>query len=51
MQSHTKDFRKGADAALSDPKIQANLEGLYNGFHKARIDASDQTPDWDALQR
>jgi len=26
------------------------LEGLYNGFHQARIDASDQTPDWEALQ-
>ncbi len=50
MQSHTKDFRQGAVAALSDPKIQANLEGLYNGFHQARIDASDQTPDWEALQ-
>ena len=50
MQSHTKDFRQGAGAALSDPKIQANLEGLYKGFHQARIDASDQTPDWEALQ-
>jgi len=50
LQSHTKDFRQGAGAALSDPKIQANLEGLYNGFHQARIDASDQTPDWEALQ-
>ncbi len=50
MQSHTKDFRQGAGAALSDPKIQANLEGLYNGFHQARIDASDQTPDWEGLQ-
>ena len=50
MQSHTKDFRQGAGAALSDPKIQANLEGLYNGFHQARSDASDQTPDWEALQ-
>ena len=50
MQSHTKDFRQGAGAALLDPKIQANLEGLYNGFHQARIDASDQTPDWEALQ-
>ncbi|PKB62660.1 MAG: iron-sulfur cluster-binding protein [SAR202 cluster bacterium Io17-Chloro-G1] len=50
MQSHTKDFQQGAGAALSDPKIQENLEGLYNGFHKARIDASDQTPDWEALQ-
>ena len=50
MQSHTKDFRQGAGSALSDPKIQANLEGLYNGFHQARIDASDQTPDWEALQ-
>lgn len=26
------------------------MEGLYNGFHQARIDASDQTPDWEALQ-
>ena len=50
MQSHTKDLRQGAVASLSDPKIQANLEGLYNGFHQARIDASDQTPDWEALQ-
>ena len=50
MQSHTKDFRQGAGAALSDPKIQANLEGLYDGFHSARIEASNDTPDWDALQ-
>jgi L-lactate dehydrogenase complex protein LldF len=50
LQSHTEDFRQGAGAALSDPQIQANLEGLYNGFHHARIDASDQTPDWEELQ-
>jgi L-lactate dehydrogenase complex protein LldF len=50
LQSHTKDFRQGASAAISDPQIQANLEGLYNGFHQARIDASAETPDWDALQ-
>ena len=49
MQSHTEDFRKGAGAALSNPQIQANLEGLYDGFHHARIEASDQTPNWDTL--
>jgi L-lactate dehydrogenase complex protein LldF len=50
LQSHTKDFRQGASTAIADPQIQANLEGLYNGFHQARIDASAETPDWDALQ-
>ena len=50
MQPKTKDFVPASDAALNDAKVQANLLGLYGGFHQARIDASNATPDWDALQ-
>lgn len=50
MQPTTKDFNQASNAALNDRKIQENLLGLYGGFHQARIDASNATPDWNALQ-
>ena len=50
MQVTTKQFTDSAESALNDEKIQANLLGLYGGFHQARLDASAATPDWDALQ-
>lgn len=50
MQPKTKEFNRASAAALNDDKIQANLLGLYGGFHQARLDASGATPNWDALQ-
>ena len=50
MQPKTKEFNSASAAALNDDKIQANLLGLYGGFHQARLDASGATPNWDALQ-
>lgn len=50
MQPKTKEFNSASAAALNDDKIQANLLGLYGGFHQARLDASRATPNWDALQ-
>lgn len=50
MEIKTKQFVEASSAALKDQKIQDNLLGLYNGFHKARIDASDATDNWEALQ-
>ena len=50
MEPKTKEFNRASGAALADEKIQANLLGLYGGFHQARIDASNATPNWDALQ-
>ncbi|CAI8042193.1 Lactate utilization protein B [Geodia barretti] len=35
----TKEFNEAAAGALQDEKIQANLLGLYGGFHQARLDA------------
>lgn len=50
MESNTKQFNKAASAAIKDEKIQANLLGLYNGFHQARIVAADATPNWEELK-
>ena len=50
MQVKTKQFNEAASSALEDEKIQANLLGLYGGFHQARLDASAATTDWDKLQ-
>ena len=49
MEPNTRGFRAGASEALADPKIQGNLAGLYDGFHKARLDAAQATSDWEAL--
>ena len=50
MEPKTKEFNQLAATALNDAKIQSNLQGLYNGFHKARIVAADATPDWEELR-
>ncbi|MDA0769721.1 MAG: iron-sulfur cluster-binding protein [SAR202 cluster bacterium Casp-Chloro-G4] len=49
MQPRIKQFPQLAAAALKDEQIQNNLLGLYNGFHQARIAASEATPNWDEL--
>ena len=50
MQTSTKDFNKVAAGALRDEKIQANLKGLYKGFHQARIAAAQATPNWEEMR-
>ena len=50
MQPRTKEFKRGAARALKDEKIQSNLLGLYQGFHKARIAAAEATPNWEELR-
>ncbi len=50
MEVKTKQFNEAAATALKDEKIQANLLGLYGGFHQARLDASSATHNWDELQ-
>ena len=50
MEPKTREFNATAAAVLEDPKIQANLAGLYGGFHQARLDAAEATPGWDALK-
>ena len=49
MRPRLKQFPQLSAAALKDEQIQNNLLGLYNGFHKARIAASEATPNWDEL--
>ena len=50
MQVKTKEFNEAAGGALQDEKIQANLLGLYGGFHQARLDASAATENWEELR-
>ena len=50
MQVKTTQFNTAAEEAIQDEKIQANLLGLYGGFHQARLDASAATPNWSELQ-
>ena len=50
MQSNTKKFRQVAAAALANENVQANLAGLYTGFHQARLDAAADTPDWESAR-
>ena len=50
MQVKTRQFNKAAEEAIQDEKIQANLLGLYGGFHQARLDASAATTNWADLQ-
>lgn len=50
MQVKTRQFNTAAEEAIQDEKVQANLLGLYGGFHQARLDASAATTDWAALQ-
>ena len=50
MEPKTREFNSAAAAALKDAKVQKNLRGLYNGFHRARIVAAADTPDWEELR-
>lgn len=50
MKATTEQFRQKSRETLYDVKIQENLAGLYSGFHKARLDASSATDNWDYLQ-
>ena len=50
METKTKNFRREASSAIHNERIQSNLEGLYTGFHQARIVASEKTEDWEALK-
>ena len=50
MEAKTRDFKTGAAEALNDPKVQANLHGLYTGFHHARMDAAASTPGWEEMR-
>ena len=50
MESRTRQFRQGSAKALADEQIQRNLDGLYSGFHSARISAAAATSHWDELR-
>ena len=50
MRPRTREFRRGAAAAIDDEKIQRSLLGLYEGFHKSRQTAAAGTEDWEALR-
>ena len=50
MEPKTKEFRKVAETTIADAKVQANLEGLYGGFHKTRIEAANATPGWEEMR-
>jgi L-lactate dehydrogenase complex protein LldF len=49
MEIKTGEFKKAAAAAVADDRIQANLKGLYEGFHQARQRAAAATPNWDEI--
>ena len=50
MEPRTKEFNQIAAGALADEKVQANLLGLYNGFHQARQKAADATHNWEEMR-
>ena len=50
MELKTKDFKRAASAAAGDERVQANLAGLYYGFHRARERAADATPGWEEMR-
>ena len=50
MEPRTRNFRQGSASALADEQIQRNLDGLYSGFHSARLTASAATSRWDELR-
>ena len=50
MKPKTKDFNRAAATALADSAVQRNMAGLYDGFHKARERAAEETPGWEALR-
>ena len=50
MEAKTKNFNTAAAEALNNPNTQANLHGLYQGFHHARVDAAAATPGWEEMR-
>ena len=50
METASKDFKRAAASALKDPNVQANLTGLYGGFHRAREEAAKATPGWEEMR-
>ncbi len=50
MEPRTREFNKAAALALKDEKVQASLQGLYRGFHQARIRAAEATPNWEEMR-
>ncbi len=50
MEVRTKEFNKGARAAIENPQIQSNLKRLYTHFHLARQTAVDATHNWEDLR-
>lgn len=50
MKPTTKEFRKATADTLKNKQVQSNLNGLYNGFHKARITAASNTEHWEEMQ-
>ena len=50
MEPKTAQFEQGAADALQNPKVQQSLQGLYAGFHTARLDAAAATSDWEEMR-
>ncbi len=50
MIPNAQQFKRKSAAALADKPIQANLRGLYSGFHQARLAAGHATPDWEEMR-
>ena len=50
MKPRTKEFKQAAVAAIGNKQVQANLDGLYRGFHQARDQAAEETPGWEAMR-
>jgi len=50
MKPRTKEFKQAAVAAIGNKQVQANLDGLYRGFHKARDQAAEETPGWESMR-
>jgi L-lactate dehydrogenase complex protein LldF len=46
----TKQFRDKAADTMSDPRLQASLENVYNNFYKNRLSAAAATDNWEELR-
>ncbi|MBM3934130.1 MAG: iron-sulfur cluster-binding protein [SAR202 cluster bacterium] len=50
MEPRTREFISLASATIADPQRQKSLQGLYGGFHQARINAAAATQGWEDLR-